>query len=721
YDGQGRVIQVTEPNNRVTQTSYDNGGRATDVAIDPSGLNLRTHYTFDDEDRTLTVTAGYQSSTPLTTKYVYDTLGRRTDTYVDPNGLNLHTQYKFDDDGIVRRIIDANGQSTWFVYDNANRLINTINQVGDVTELHYDGESHLISTRRITKALDATTIQNLPDVVKTAIRSTDSSDTVLQSVFDKDGRVAYSIDGAGGVTEFSYNDLGEVTHSRSYVHAIAPGTYTTLTQVKNALAAAGNNLTTIDPSDAVAYSLFDERGRKVFTVSGTGSVAQMQYDGDGNVIALTRYATTFNLANPVTLSALRSFATANGGNTQNEVTSFAYDAADRLCVTTDGVGIKTYALHDALSRVVATIDGVGALTEFVYDSLSRVVKTIRYATALTTSQLASLIGTNGKPANVSLASIRPTSSTADQVTRQVFNDAGQLIYTIASADIDTTGKWFNDITQRQYDSAGRLIGTTQLATQLILPSSVGELRLGTSNATTTQLIDSSNPAASYTVTNVDPQGNDRRTRLFYDNDGQVIGTLDAAGYLRTNSFDTGNELTQSTVYAKAVDASLRQNGTLDQLQSSAALDNGTELGGNTYLFYDGQGRQIGSVDAEGYLSETQYLFTTAGQVVQTLRYDPDENTGARRVLSVTPGTTFQTLKASAMSAPTLTTHMQQLQYDGVGRLSQERNFEGTVTAYQYNNASQLIATTSAQGTNDERKTHIRYDVFGRVSQTLSRE
>ena len=44
YDGEGRFTDVTEPSGRLTRTSYDRDGRVTQVAIDPSGLNLRTTY-----------------------------------------------------------------------------------------------------------------------------------------------------------------------------------------------------------------------------------------------------------------------------------------------------------------------------------------------------------------------------------------------------------------------------------------------------------------------------------------------------------------------------------------------------------------------------------------------------------------------------------------------------------------------------------------------------
>ena len=74
YDGEGRVIAVTEPGNKVTKTSYDKEGRVVQVTVDPktisspndnpNGLNLITTYAYDTPTRTVTVTEGAGSALP---------------------------------------------------------------------------------------------------------------------------------------------------------------------------------------------------------------------------------------------------------------------------------------------------------------------------------------------------------------------------------------------------------------------------------------------------------------------------------------------------------------------------------------------------------------------------------------------------------------------------------------------------------------------------------
>ncbi len=166
YDGEGRLTDVTEPDGRLTRTSYDRDGRVTQVAIDPSGLNLRTSYTYDKQGHQLTVTEGFGATSatgPRTTQYTYDNLGRRTSEVVDPGTgkLNLTTQYKYDAVNNLTRKIDARGYSTWYVYDAANRQTHTIDALGGVTQNTYDAENRVASVRRYAASLSASTMTTL--------------------------------------------------------------------------------------------------------------------------------------------------------------------------------------------------------------------------------------------------------------------------------------------------------------------------------------------------------------------------------------------------------------------------------------------------------------------------------------------------------------------------------------------------------------------------------
>jgi YD repeat-containing protein len=169
YDGQGRTLTVTEAPNttdaHVTQYEYNAKGQLTasivdPTSINPSGLNLRTEYTYDDAGHTLTVTEGANVPTESrTSQYVYDKLGRRIkeikDPYnaiTNPAGLNLVTEYLYDNINNVLMKIEGQGTDeeriTHYVYNANDRLAYVIDAQGAVTENVYDKNGRVIETTR---------------------------------------------------------------------------------------------------------------------------------------------------------------------------------------------------------------------------------------------------------------------------------------------------------------------------------------------------------------------------------------------------------------------------------------------------------------------------------------------------------------------------------------------------------------------------------------------
>ncbi len=79
------------------------------------------------------------------------------------------------------------------------------------------------------------------------------------------------------------------------------------------------------------------------------------------------------------------------------------------------------------------------------------------------------------------------------------------------------------------------------------------------------------------------------------------------------------------------------------------------------------------LDGEGYFTETSY--DVAGHVSDVKRYD-------RQLTYVAGTSTYQTLHDAASLTP-VTVRTTSYQYDGAGRVTQETNYEGTVTTYRY--------------------------------------
>ncbi|WP_445286901.1 Ig-like domain repeat protein [Variovorax atrisoli] len=203
---------------------------------------------------------------------------------------------------------------------------------------------------------------------------------------------------------------------------------------------------------------------------------------------------------------------------------------------------------------------------------------------------------------------------------------------------------------------------------------------------------------------------DRTVTELYNRDGRLQGTLDAEGYLTEYKYDAAGELAQTIRYAeRAADfnsvyariaaiavarASYNLSGLRPDANSSADL--------NAYNFYDAQGRLVGQVDGEGYLTET--IYDPRGNVTQIKRY-------ASRAGVVSAASTVDSIRPAADAARDQVTVQT---WSDANQLVSRTNAEGTVTQFVYDSLGQLVETTTAAGTVDARTSRLRYDIQGRL-------
>ena len=201
---------------------------------------------------------------------------------------------------------------------------------------------------------------------------------------------------------------------------------------------------------------------------------------------------------------------------------------------------------------------------------------------------------------------------------------------------------------------------------------------------------------------------DRTTTQFYNRDGLLQGTLDPEGYLTEYRYSASGDLIETIRYATraanfaseyeriAATAIARASYNLSGLRP------GTDSADiHTFNLYDAQGRLVGQVDGEGYLTETRY--DARGNVVQTIRYaNPTSAGGSSTLDSVRP------------SADAARDHVVTQTWSAANQLLSRTNAEGTVTQFVYDGVGQLVETTTAVGTSDERTTRLRYDIQGRL-------
>lgn len=193
----------------------------------------------------------------------------------------------------------------------------------------------------------------------------------------------------------------------------------------------------------------------------------------------------------------------------------------------------------------------------------------------------------------------------------------------------------------------------------------------------------------------------RTMRYFYDAVGHEVGQLDAAGYLTETQYDRAGRVVVQTRYATVSPAAQWASGTLAQLRPGANAKDQT-----TRHYYDGRGRQVGQLDAQGYL--TEWIYDESGNARAERRF--------ATALIWSASDTLASLRSRAGAY-----REQRMAYSALGQLVTRTDAEGTVTRYTYDEAGRLIKTEAAHGTSEVREGHLRYNVFGELVGELGGE
>lgn len=690
HDPEGRLRSTLSPavNGVQVQTDYDydEDNNLISVTEDVGGLERVTTFEYDPDTGNLTRTrdaAGnstrrfYSATNQLLTETVY--LGADTDGGTIDGSSPLTTHYIYDSADHVRFAITPGGQVTEYRY----------NLLGQRTAMLVYDEATFSLT-----GYDEDTSPNLTQLTTWAGTPAQQSSKITRTDYTYDFRgmltssTAYSATDATGAgvaagsskTQYVYDQRGQLLQtiaargSANTPNATNPniGYATTFTYDGLGRLLTAHQWNSTGVVVQTETHLYDDIGNRTTVTDAGGLVTTVQYDATGRMVSVQTAGTALSTA----------------------TTQYKYDEAGRLRYVIDPTGVTRHQLYDDAGRKIADIDADGSLIEYVYDASNLLVKTVRYSDALTPGQLSSLI-VSGAPADVSLDTLKaglPTTAQTgrgrDQITRNVYDGAGRLVYVI-----DAVGA----VSKQVHDGASRVTSIIQFALPVTIASSVNALSV---------------EDVALLVNEADT--NNRVSRNFYDVDGNLRGTLDAEGYLVESFYDTAGRITKRIAYATPTPtepAGIRANGTLDQLRPAADTTI-TPLSPEQDIvelyFYDGQDRRIGILDGEGYLTDFQY--DASGNVIQKTRYDTKLTYAGQAY------TTFRDAIPGVVPRHTTT-----YQYDGANRLIFEQNFEGTQATFGYDPAGRRTRFTEAAGTSDERTTQVRYDALGRVIRELSGE
>jgi YD repeat-containing protein len=406
-----------------------------------------------------------------------------------------------------------------------------------------------------------------------------------------------------------------------------------------------------------------------------------------------------------------------------------YDAAHRLLRTTVSAPALadrvTRHFYDASGRVLGTLDAEGYLVEFGYDVGGRLVRTTRYA-ALTAEV---------QRANGTLASLRPTATANDQVTRYFHDRRDRQI-----GMLDAEGH----LTEWIFDDGGNQRVVRAYAKKLA-PGGTTTFQALLGQAMT------SPPAEPYRETKrlFDALGRVQSeinhegtvTAFHYDTDGRLVRTevaVNAPSEVRngTQLFDAFNQLIGELDGAGSVDASGNPRITADMTQEQKkaviaqygvshaydALGRRIEtvdaLGHRTWYFHDAAGRlthtvrgrtdTAGTANALGEVTETRY--GAFGEVSETLAY-----TGSIAITADRGVTLWEAARNAINTVLALNTAVDSRRlyfYDSRGLLVQQSDAENGLSVLRYNGFGELVSSTAASGTSAASTTTRTYDRRG---------
>jgi YD repeat-containing protein len=731
--GQFRLSQVTtdlSPQDKAVEdgntywTRYEYDGASTRVSVlrQKDGTELAIGYELDAQgnyrvssirDGEGRITRyGYSASTGTTvvtdplgnaTRLIHDAKGRLTEVIAPTvGGAAQRTVYGYDNEtGDVTSVTDARGKTVRMEYDaNGNQHLH-VDAENNVTERHFDGASRLLRETRYTG----------PGRSGTAL--------VTRYVYDAGQHLRFVVSAEGRVTEYEVNKLGERTAQVLYtassydLTAVDPSanlsfdslqswkttanraqaqrtnyTYDALGQLRMAESFAtlkDSGAGVPDAERTTVKYVYAAGGQLLHTIDGNGGQTSFAYDGLNRLLASTdangvRTETVYDDAgNRTTVKLASGLWTTSAYNAAGELVSvtqthgvaelgttrYTYDAGGRRVMTQDPSGRRSWHVYDAAGRKVADIDGAGGVIEYRYNGNDQIIRTVRYAKPVGGAAL-------GDGRGLALSSLQLDGSDPENRSSwTVYDNAGRLVQTI-----DGEGH----VVETTYDAASRVVQVTAYATQVALPD-------GDETGTVTP----------------DSSGDDRVARNFYDNDGNLRGALDGEGYLTVHGYDDAGQRVTTRAHFNVTDASLRAGGTLEELIPEA--DDAKDLLQTRY--YDLKGRLIGTVDAEGYL--TEHVHDLGGNLVRKIRY----------AATVTPGATLLATRPAATDGEWK--QEWSYTYTKLNQLQTETVPDGTVTRHIYDAVGNLVETTRAWQSGDPRTATRRYDVQGLLIAELGGE
>lgn len=673
YDEAGHLVWQ-DSNGQAIRYSYDAEGRVLSKTVAPDGLALTTRYRYDGVGRQLEVI----EANGLCKQFSYDNCGNLIQTRIDPKGLNLTTDFFYDDRGLLLRQIEFNPQGknkvTAYEWDALERRKATIldpESLKLTTRYEYDENDNLIS-------------------------ETDANNNTRHFLYDGKNQCRFQIDARGTVTEHIYDANGHEEKTIAYANRIPALDKYTEANLRLVLKPSEN--------DQYQFRLYDFAGRVTVYFDALGYATTYAYDGNGNLVHMTRFA------NPQSLDMLKAgnlvlpkskkerdrhqYFAYNGLNQliyqldeKNYLTQFSYNSSGQLiakarfaqCLALEGkvvssevirANIKSsstdqYTLYayDTAGRLSHELSANGIARAYFYDGAGNIIANLQYAVPLEHSTLRddwqNQILTSGQ----------------DRLTRFVYDAAGREVYRVSAE---------GRVLERRYDALGNVINEIVHHERFVISSGVkSDLR---------QILKADEQAiiTSFTYDDVSrlvakTDAKQQTTRYRYDNNSNLLAKNEANSAEWTYVYDEANQLIETHSPSTLI-MSLEAGQWLAKTRSILTRNS-----------YDSFGNVISTIrDVGGENQVTRYVYDNNNRKIKTIYPDVLLNIASN--------------KASPDRQEQAQTLTEVQEYNAFGEIVASQDRAGNWRYNAYDSKGQLLYSLDAKGA----LTRFTYDAFGNV-------
>ncbi len=633
---------ATPDKNKVTTYSYDALNRRVSTTTDAGASYALTSLTvYDALDRVVRTISNYVANPAIPDPYVHT---RADFGHGSDNTQNLISETVYNERGMVRKQIDVLGTVTLYGYDDAGRLVRTVQSA---SQPNYDNSYAFRGDPGLGRYAGQIASTN-PD-----------QDIITTSQYDAAGNLVKSTDSIGNVTLTGYDFLNRPV--RTIRNASQPAY----------LLAADPTLSNYAPGsaadqDLINYSEYDVLGRLTRSQDVMGTWTLFGYDALGRQVKVIRSASQPNYNRTIDTSLANYLPNANPD--QDVMSQTAYDPAGRVLYTTDVLGRRNWPVYDGLGRVIRNVtNAVGIATD----------------------------GGLNDPRSSSYAA-NTTKSDVDLITRTDYDSNGRTWRTQ-----DSAGNW----TLYGYDTLNRqvkVIGSASnfgynAALDAALVSYQPLVGAGADQDVISQTL---YDAQSRVSTTIDPLGN--QTRLFYDVLGRRIKTISNYATGLYNPKFPDQDLTTTTTY----DLAGRVSATTDVrgVQTTFSYDRvgrrltvtqaaNSPFASQSYTCYDKAGRVLRTlqnwIGVPGQLSpdakdgQGNWLITQSGNPYNLISTYTLDRAGRLVTMNDPVGNTVSTL------------------YDKDGQVLSQSDPLNVVSAYRYDRTRRRVKVVQSYQPNGQ--------------------